>query len=258
MVFDCSAELLGYTLNKQLIPGPDLTNKIIGVLTRFREQHVAFMGDIEAVFYQVRIPECQQSMLQFFCWKGNNFINQPTDHQMFVHVFGGASSPSCCNYALKRTAIDNEVEFGPKAAKTPVRNFYVDELLKSTPDAQSAISFIKAVTKMCKAGEFKLDKFISNNTVVLTSVEEGQRRKGVKDADLSSLELPVERALGVQWNIDEDTFGFKIAAEEKLLTHCGLLSTLSPVYDPLVLGCTIHSRRMYNYLKPMQRKQCLG
>ena len=44
---------------------------------------------------------------------------------------------------------------------------------------------------MCKAGGFKLGKFISNDTVVLKSLQEDQRRKGVKDADLSSRELPV-------------------------------------------------------------------
>ena len=63
VVFDCSAEYLGYALNKQLIPGPDLTNQIVGVLIRFREEQDAFMGDIEAMFYQVGIPKCQWSML---------------------------------------------------------------------------------------------------------------------------------------------------------------------------------------------------
>ena len=79
-----------------------------------------------------------------------------------------------------------------------MRNFYVDDMLKSAPDVQSAISLIKAVRKMCKAGELKLGKFISNNTAVLKSLQEDQRTKGVKDADLSSEELPVDRALGVQ------------------------------------------------------------
>ena len=95
---------------------------------------------------------------------------------MCVHVFEGASSPTCCNYVLKRTEVDNEVRLGPEAAKTLMRNFYVDDLLKSTPDAQSAISLIKAVTKMCKAGGSKLGKFISNDTVVLKSLQEDQRR----------------------------------------------------------------------------------
>ena len=232
-MFDCSAEYLEYALNKQLIPGSDLTNQIVGVLIKFTEEQDAFMGDIEAMSYQVRIPKCQRSILQFLQWEGSNFKNQTTDHQSCVHVIGCASSPSCCNYALKRTAIDNDFQFVPEAAKTLMTNFYVDDLLKSTPDAQSAISLIKAVTEMCKAGGFKLVKFISNSTVVLKSLEEDQRRKGVKDADLRSGELPAERALGVQWNIDKDTFGFKITAEGKALTRRGLLSTLTSVYDPL-------------------------
>ena len=95
---------------------------------------------------------------------------------MCIHVFGGASSPGCCNYSLKKTAIDNEAQFGPEAAKILMRNFYVNDLLKSTPDGQSAISLIKAVTKMCKAGGSKLGKFISNDTVVLKSLQEDQRR----------------------------------------------------------------------------------
>ena len=190
------------------------------------------MGDIEAMFYQVLIPEYQRSMLRFLWWEGNNFHNQPADHQICVYIVRGASSPICCSYALKRTAIDNEFQFGPEAAKTLMNNFYVNDLLKSTPDAQSAVSLIKEVTKICKAVAFKLGKFISNNTVVLKSLLEDQRKKGVKDADLSSGELPVERALGVQWKIDEDIFGFKIAAEQKPLTCRGLLSTLSSVHNP--------------------------
>ena len=128
MVFDGSGEYSGNALNKQLIPGPDLTNQIIGVTTRFREEQVSFTGDIEVMFYQVQIFYYQQRMLRFLWWEGNNFNNQPIDHQMSVHVFGGASSPSCSNYALKRTAIDNEVHLGPETSKTLMKNFYVDGL----------------------------------------------------------------------------------------------------------------------------------
>ena len=50
-----------------------------------------------------------------------------------------------------------------------MKNFYVDYLLKSTP---SAISLIKAVTKMCNVGGFKLGKFNSNK------VFSGRPKKG--------------------------------------------------------------------------------
>ena len=38
VVFHCSAEYQGRSINKELRSGPDLTNRIIGVLTRFHEE----------------------------------------------------------------------------------------------------------------------------------------------------------------------------------------------------------------------------
>ena len=51
VVFDCSAKYRGTSLNDQLLQGPDLTNTLVGVLTRFREESVALMSDVEAMFH---------------------------------------------------------------------------------------------------------------------------------------------------------------------------------------------------------------
>ena len=51
VLFDCSAEYIGRCLNKELLPGPDLANQLIGVLLRFRKDSVAFMGDIEKMLF---------------------------------------------------------------------------------------------------------------------------------------------------------------------------------------------------------------
>ena len=40
-------------MNKGLLSGPDLTNQIVGILVKFRENYVAIMADIEDMFYQV-------------------------------------------------------------------------------------------------------------------------------------------------------------------------------------------------------------
>ena len=57
---------------------------------------------------------------------------------MCAYVFGGTSSASCSNYALRRTAIDNKEICGTDAATTLLRNIYVDDLLKSMKDVKSA------------------------------------------------------------------------------------------------------------------------
>ena len=48
--------------------------------------------------------------------------------------------------------------------------------------------------------------------------------------------FPEYKALGVKWNIEEDTLGFTIKMEDKATTRRGLLSALSCVYDPLGFG----------------------
>jgi len=45
-----------------------MTNPLVGVLTRFRQEPVAFMADIEAMFYQVLVPANQRDFLQFLWW----------------------------------------------------------------------------------------------------------------------------------------------------------------------------------------------
>ena len=118
------------SLNNELMSGPDLTNQIIGVLIRFRQEPIAIMANIESMFYQVRVPEKHQNFLRFLWWENNNLDCEPSDHQMCVRVFGGTSSPSCCNFALKQTSTDNVEEFGSATAQTLQRNFYIDDMLK--------------------------------------------------------------------------------------------------------------------------------
>ena len=61
VVFDCSAEFHGTSLNKELLPGPDLTSQLVGVLTRFRTEEETFMADIEPMFHQVHIPKRKEA-----------------------------------------------------------------------------------------------------------------------------------------------------------------------------------------------------
>ena len=74
---------------------------------RFRTEEVGFLGDREAMFYQVKFPDNQRSFLRYVWWNNNDLNGELADNEMQVHVFGGTSSSECCNYALRRTAINN-------------------------------------------------------------------------------------------------------------------------------------------------------
>jgi len=129
VVFDCSAKFRGSSLNDQLLQGPDLTNMLVGVLTRFWQEQVAFMSDIESMFYQVRVRPSDCNYLRFLWWSDGDIDKEPEEYQMLVHLFGGASSLSCANYALKRTAEDNKEDFDAITVETVKKNFYVDDCL---------------------------------------------------------------------------------------------------------------------------------
>ena len=63
MVFDCSTEVGGESINRNLMTGPDITNQLIGVIIQFQEENVAIMADIEAVLYEVKVAEKQKFLV---------------------------------------------------------------------------------------------------------------------------------------------------------------------------------------------------
>lgn len=235
VVFDCSARYQGESLNGHLLQGPDLTNKLTGVLTRFREEKVAFMADIEKMFFQVKVPREDHNFLRFLWWPNGDLTQEPQEYCMTVHLFGAGSSPGYSNFALKRTAEDGEREFGAKAAETLRKNFYVDDALSSVPTEKDAVELVQAVKEMCAKGGFKLTKFVSNSRKVMMSVPAEDRAKEIKGLDLGSDKLPIERALGVEWCIESDAFKFRIELKDKPCTRRGILATISSIFDPLGL-----------------------
>ena len=117
-VFDCGAKYQGRSLNKELLPGPDLTNLLLGVLLRFRLEEIPLMADIESMFYQVLVYDEHRSLLKFLWWPNGDLSKKLRVYKMTAHVFGAISSPSCANYALRKTAAEGESEFGSAAAET--------------------------------------------------------------------------------------------------------------------------------------------
>ena len=223
----------GYSLNCNLLQGPDLTNSLVGVLCRFRQEPVAFACDIEGMFHQVHVNEEHRDFLRFLWWDQGDTTKEPTEYRMTVHLFGATSSPGCANLALRTAADDGAYEFGVEAASFIKENFYVDDGLKSVPTVPEAIELIKRGTEMCTRGGFRLHKFTSNSKEVVESTAVESRAKGIKELDLIRDLLPPERVLGVEWNIENDAFKFRINLKDKPLTRRGILSTVSSIYDPL-------------------------
>ena len=120
---------------------------------------------------------------------------------MFIHVFGGISSLCCSNYTLRKTAADNQKEYGNDAAESLRREFYVDDLLKSVNTREAASKLVNDVRQMSKAGGIHLTKFISNGKEVLTTIPEEDRRQGVKNQDLIAFQQKELLEFSGIWNM---------------------------------------------------------
>lgn len=237
VVFDCSASFQGISLNSKLIQGPNLTSNLVGVLLRFRQEPIALMADIESMFHQVRVADRHVNFLRFLWWPNGDTSQPLREYRMTVHIFGATSSPSCASFALRQTAEDFKDFFSRETMETIKCNFYVDDCLKSVTTEADAIMMCKELESACAMGGFRLHKWISNSRNVLMSIPQADRAKEVKDLDLESSDLPVERSLGIQWHVERDQLTFAVSLKDQPCTRRGILSIIASVYDPLGFIC---------------------
>ena len=71
-------------------------------------------ADIEGMFLQVGVPDCDQPSFRFL-WREDPTTNVVA-YQYTRHINGAKDSSACANYALQRTAWDNVSQY-PEAAK---------------------------------------------------------------------------------------------------------------------------------------------
>ena len=183
VVFDCSAKFEGVSLNDCLLSGPDLTNGLLGVLCRFRKYPCAVMCDIEKMFHQFYVNKEDRDYLRFLWWEKGDLDTEPIEYRMTVHLFGATSSPGCANFGFKHTASNMEDKY-PLGASFIKHNFYVD------------------------------DGFVSNSKEITESIPPSERAKNVNTFDLNFENLSIERALGIQWCVETDTFQFRIILKD--------------------------------------------
>ena len=233
VVFNCSLKFCGISLNDNLLQGPDLTNNLLGVLLRFRQGLVAFTGDIEKMFYQVKVPKSDSNFMRFF-WTDNDC--NVREYRLTVHVFGATSSPSIANYALRQTVTEANCSIETK--NCILKNFYVDDCLKSVDTVHDSTQLLTEIKQVLFKNGFNLTGLNSNSEELLDylandkSLNSQAPQKLVKDSNSQS------RVLGVTWDMTKDKLGYgvKFCDYDLSATKRNLLKILASVYDPLGLA----------------------
>ncbi|XP_078346784.1 uncharacterized protein LOC144632053 [Oculina patagonica] len=193
VVFDSAAECNGISLNSLLLSGPDLTNGLLGVLLRFRQNPVAMVADIEQMFHSFKVKECHRDLLRFLWYENNDPNGEITEYRMKVHIFGNTSSPAVANYGLRKTAEVGENEFGSDAKAFVHRNFYVDDGLHSAPTTEDAIDLLRRTQTMLATANLRLHKVASSHAEVVEAFPSEDHASGLHNLDFSKGPIPVQQ-----------------------------------------------------------------
>ena len=225
VVFDCAAKYKGESLNDKCLQGPDLNNKLLHVLLRFRQHRYAFTADIESMYYQVRIPIEQRDILRFLWVKGGSETIQK--FRMTGHVFGGVWCASSTSYALRQALVNREVD--DAVSDTILRSFYVDDCLRSVERREDVAHIIDGTRNTLKDSGFNLTKFMVNDHDILQSIPLEHRATEAKDFNPSTC----SKVLGIRWSIAADEFYFDAdVVSESQVTKRSILSIVASMYDP--------------------------
>ena len=81
----------------------------------------------------------------------------------------------------------------------------MDDFLSQT----EAINICKEISKILKKGRFHFTKFVSNGREILKSLPQDDLSANSQSANLDLDKILLERALGILWNLDNDTIKVK-------------------------------------------------
>ena len=228
IVFDCASKFQGQSLNSNCFQGPDMNNRLLSVMLRFREHTYAVMADIEGMYHQVLVPDADRDALRFLWWDDAGEI---CHYRMTRHLFGGVWCSSSSTFALRRILVDNP-DVDPVVADTIRYSFYVDDCLKSVASKSDALRVVHGTKSVLSEAGFNLTKFVSNEASLLEEISDCDRAKEVKD-----FSSPVKcKALGVKWDVVSDSFYFDAVLQPSSpITRRHMLSFIASIFDPLGL-----------------------
>ena len=140
-----------------------------------RRTNRVYVRHRSTMFHQVRVRPSDRDALRFQWWPNGDLNSPPEEYQMNVHLFGSASSPSCANFAVKKTASDNAQLFSDQTIETVQCNFYVDDCLKSVGQEDEAVKLARELIDLLALGGFKLTKWLSNAKKVVEALPESEK-----------------------------------------------------------------------------------
>lgn len=95
------------------------------------------------------------------------------------------------------------------------------------------MDLLKRTKQMLAESNVRLHKVASNSKQVMEALPKEDRASDLKELELGADPFPLQRSLGLSWNLETDSFTFQVSSEPKPFTKRGILSTVNSLFDPL-------------------------
>ena len=203
IVFNSSQSHNGISLNSCLAKGPDsYTNTIVGLLLRWRENHVAVAADIRKMFHSVNLAETEIHCHRFL-WRDFDTSKEPDIYVIQRVNMGDRPAAAIATEALRLTA-EACRESHPRAAEFIINSSYVDDLVDSVSSIKEATELAQQTNDVLQTGGFKIKCWqFSSQTHALDAKAQKITTSLLKGAVEEETSI-----LGANWNPVDDCITF--------------------------------------------------
>jgi len=242
IVYNGSARAIGddYSLNDCLLTGPNCIPKLFNILIQFRWNLIAVTADIEKAFLMVGIKPSDRNYLRFLWMKDPSKTNSEVIHLRFTRlVFGLRPSPAVLGSVINHHVSQCQIHNSTLTEKL-LNSLYVDDLVTSTPDTESAYEFHVESKRIMAAASMNLRKWHSNSPELLKKMnsnshltdlrrvpaqsqlveEDDTYTKTVIGSNVSTPSQGLTKVLGVLWNSVLDVLRLKLMDWLSMPTPC--------------------------------------
>jgi hypothetical protein len=240
-VVDTASKHDGVSLNSQLLKGPDNLIPLTQALFHFRERAIATVGDVTKMYHQILIKK-EDQQVQRFLWRDCDESREPTTFIFQSMLFGPTCSPSQANSVRIDVAKKLKNKF-PGGSRVALTSMYMDDEFNSEDSTEEAAAVANETIKMFQTISWDSVGFKSNSGEVLKLLPQNNVDTELV-LDLRSEDEVINRkVLGISWNPKSDTFVFKVAKNEELISL-----TLHDDYHPTKLELLSFIMRIFDCL----------
>lgn len=233
VVFDASSKTsTGFSLNDALHVGPVVQDSLLSIMLRFRTYPIAVVADIEKMYRQVLMQQCDVPY-QKILWRFN--AAEPVqEYELLTVTYGLAPSSFLATRTLQQLADDEGTSY---SLAEPIlrKNFYVDDCLGGAESIEEAVKLRDELIDLLQRGGFTLRKFTSNKLEVLNGLSAAQIGT---QSPLTFVAHETVKTLGIGWQPEHDTLVFNSKIAHPLgghVTKRSILSAIAQFFDPLGL-----------------------